>query len=1022
MYQLRNTFAALLVCATAAFGQFSAGGATQDSKDLASGFDSVAVADGKIIDISHARTDTNYTDSYQVVPVFSSAPSAGGSGENCGLEGRMYFNSTMGKLQVCDGNNYVSADDIWMPDSTISVNASGYQIIVGDLNDPAVMWDLDAFRAAESNSSYYRNGEGRFPNRYAITITTGQDSVVIWDRDDWSRWMVFKTGVNNYYLYGAITPTDIHFLDGILYVADDAGQQSNPRIDFVNDRCEYNGSGANGLFAYPAEKGIYLRNDNTHAPTARNTSLSIVNTVVNAVDAIRDPFGMPMADGSGRTAHWWGAATASDISEYNPYANAIYDVGIGQRQDAIAMTARGVMASIRYDGSTRYIADLQRSLVKHTADVGVEELVFRNNSTGAEAPAWGNSVVFQAIDVIEGGSGAGEEAPLALIGSDTGGMYLWHTKPSASTTGGAKVLFDATGQYPYEKGDASGAYHLEDLTDGSPYGLDLTKVGTTDPMTGTISMVYGSGYSATDGGTASFLKDYDSDFNFLKSQSVWVKSASATNPSAAEHIVGAYDTGGQFVGSNMLLRFETDGTLYAIWQDYNGGDAADGATDFYDGRWHHIVVQLAPPEAAGAAGSTFDMYVDGELHAQDASVHLTAAEFMIDTMYVGARHAGADVATEHFNGLIDHLVFSSTAFTAAEIRGMYQDGLKAMQSAVEPLDGTISADIDYVDCIPGYCLAGDEDSLIVYTVGATTLIPYKKYGTPNGTMADAVLWQEAGADSPSVFMVTNTRLQAVQPDPNLASRTVYQWPYDQRDYDAVDGGWTQVDSSGQQGIFWGIEDALKAANNAGLRDVWINSGSYYETVVIPAGGMTLASSGHARGMVSGEVNIITTDSDDGEAITINHNYVTVKGFAVDSGTGGTGGGYSCILINASGVVVEDIAFRRCDDHAIDIAGGTDNFIRNNKIESSDEVAIEITATDRHQIIGNHFDYYIGGSSNIHVSSGGNHHVISSNFSYDTDAFIGIDATSLNGIYDGNSHNGAISDAGTGWTNGGNENF
>jgi len=108
MYQLRNTFAALLVCATAAFGQFNAGGGTQDSKDLAAGFDSVAVADGKIIDISHARTDTTYIDSYQVVPVFSSAPSAGGSGENCGLVGRMYFNSTTGKLQVCDGDEYVN--------------------------------------------------------------------------------------------------------------------------------------------------------------------------------------------------------------------------------------------------------------------------------------------------------------------------------------------------------------------------------------------------------------------------------------------------------------------------------------------------------------------------------------------------------------------------------------------------------------------------------------------------------------------------------------------------------------------------------------------------------------------------------------------------------------------------------------------------------------------------------------------------------------------------------------------------
>ena len=108
MSQLRNAFAALLVCATAAFGQFNASGGTQPSKDLAAGFDSVAVADGKIIDISHARTDTTYIDSYQVVPVFSSAPSAGGSGENCGLVGRMYFNSTTGKLQVCDGDDYVN--------------------------------------------------------------------------------------------------------------------------------------------------------------------------------------------------------------------------------------------------------------------------------------------------------------------------------------------------------------------------------------------------------------------------------------------------------------------------------------------------------------------------------------------------------------------------------------------------------------------------------------------------------------------------------------------------------------------------------------------------------------------------------------------------------------------------------------------------------------------------------------------------------------------------------------------------
>ena len=222
-------------------------------------------------------------------------------------------------------------------DTTITSAGTGggnaFKVIVGSLLDhedncanynitngvATCAGSYEKWREMEKSTSWYQADRGdttaMFPTNYVLTISTGSDSVKIWNRDTAESWMVFiggnmsmiRTGIN-----------DIAFKDGKIYAGNAAGQ-SMTITDFLTDT----GAHINTSNYRPYNGNIQERNDELDF-TSMATQPSIVNGTVNAVAAVRDPFGLK--DDLGRPDHWWAvatgtaAATTGYVSHFNPHA------------------------------------------------------------------------------------------------------------------------------------------------------------------------------------------------------------------------------------------------------------------------------------------------------------------------------------------------------------------------------------------------------------------------------------------------------------------------------------------------------------------------------------------------------------------------------------------------------------------------------------------------------------------------------------------------------------------------------
>jgi hypothetical protein len=234
-------------------------------------------------------------------------------------------------------------------DTTISSEGTngggGYKVIVGSLlnwDDNCVggkivngRWDCsgsyEAWREKEKSTSWYQAARGdtsaQFPANYFVKIQVGQDSVTVWDRDTGELWMAFWQVLDNSMStvmgYNSGNLTDIAFLDGKFYFADDsAGFTQWPVgvVDFLGDR----------FYGWYAAEG----RNGTNNIQGRNTDgafyygvvgPAIASIGVNAVAVVRDPFGL--TDENGAPKHWWIVAhgTNRNTGLYNPHQDAIYD-------------------------------------------------------------------------------------------------------------------------------------------------------------------------------------------------------------------------------------------------------------------------------------------------------------------------------------------------------------------------------------------------------------------------------------------------------------------------------------------------------------------------------------------------------------------------------------------------------------------------------------------------------------------------------------------------------------------------
>jgi len=884
-----------------------------------------------------------------------------------------------------------------LPDSTLSTNAHGEFLFVGDLNDPEIMWDKDEFHRLSNNTSWQKV-DGFFPDRFIIVAdTVGIDSIRIRDRDDMSVWMTFAGAGNSpttlSYVAAAANTSSLEFLDGILYLGFGvAGENWGLlAIDFVGDT---------GTYTFTADQyrhhgGIATRNDEAGYYGLDN-GLGIDRTTVTTVDAIRDVFGLPMPDGSGRLAQWWVVGTDDNSSLFNPHANAIYD----NNQTTLTtcgmdLTSRGALANCYI--STNDLIYIDRSIFPAVNDAGWGGNIISivSTETGAMDTPWSSGVaVFSAVEFIERGSQY-VNGDLLLHGSNVG-LYVHSLRHGIGTDyrNAGKVLITDAGQSPFIPGRTVGAYHLETLANSTKFGsdTDLQKVGTTDPMAGNISMVFGSGYSSTDAGTHSYLWDVTSNYGGpMKSMGCWFKSASATNPASREGLIYMFNE----LGADdawFYIEFDSSGFIFANSDDGPGtGDNVTSQNDLYDGKWHHVV-------AVERATTGMHLYIDGETAGIDGSVN-SAPWSGADSLFVGARYTGGTGILGHFNGLIDHVFVSEQEVSAEEARAMYVDGIKAMESTGTTNDGLAAADVDYIHTKDGYVVVGDEDSLQVFIQGATTIIEDYRVASADGNIQDAWVWVEPGTDSSSYAYVTPTRLVIVQRDPNLLNAAVHRWTWEQPQ--AMQDGAVIVDSSGVEGVFTNIDDALGAAKNAGQGLVRLLAGSY-RGFSADESYMTVEGSGHLSWVDGGTVS---------HGVNITGDQVTLRDFRVSTTSGG-GSGYKPIVNNSAAIgrygIIENLWISSSDGDCIEFStGGYYSRITNNNIWNCDDAFIRLVANGV-RFAGNQLQ--TSASYGIEIGSGqGDNSVITGNYiSGSGNDAVFINTADEDVIVDGNRFDG--------WTN------
>ena len=710
-------------------------------------------------------------------------------------------------------------------DTTITSAGTGggnaFKVIVGSLLDhedncanytivngvASCAGSYERWREMEKSTSWYQADRGdttaMFPTNYAVTISTGKDSVNIWNRDTAELWMAFNNTVTNNMLRPIVgsTVSDIALKDGILYAGVETANGGLVEIDLLEARRStymYNGAFDN----YNGD--IHTRNGAQGFTAAKNMGLA--NRTVNGVAVVRDPFGLK--DGLDRPRHWWDAITSGGVSTYNPHANLIYDS---------AMSGTGVWGGYTSRGSTAWIRDTAedeivyiRTAFDRVADSYGRDYSWSYGAVGAKALPSGENYDYGAL--IEGGSIVGRNSDVVVVGGSFG-TYLLHQGGSIDTgEDGAKVKITSTANAPVEFGNAVLALALEDnTTDSSPYANTMTASGSP----GTVTAVFGNGYSAKVG---TKLVRTDADFATGTSAftwSMWVKSASTTG--AGNQVLTVIS---DEVQASQKVQFNSSGQLNIFWSD-DGGVSDDQATttaDFYDAEWHHVLVT----RDGNGTGGTCRLDVDGVTVAS-FTVADAAASFGGTVLTIGSQNDIGEGA--RFRGIIDDFMFSKNHVLPETSAHIYAEGRKklAMGTPVftrTPDDALISNNVVDIDALDnGMWAVAFSDANTVQVFDGR--IPVQEIAAPAGTVKSVALIQSPGTDSVGVAIGTSANLKFVQPSVNLRAAMAHQYQ------EPIHVGTpVVVDSAGLGGIFWTGDDAVSATDNAGRSHIFVMNGTY----------------------------------------------------------------------------------------------------------------------------------------------------------------------------------------------------
>ena len=820
-------------------------------------------------------------------------------------------------------------------------NCANYTI-VNSVASCAGSYEL--WREMEKSTSWYQADRGdttaMFPTNYAVTTSTGIDSINIWNRDTAELWMAFKKASGSI----ARDPSgDIAWKDGKLYFSCD-GTLGLVIVDFLEDGAD------NYLDTNPQHYigNIQQRNDALGFWDDGNGPV-LANANVNGVAAVRDPFGLK--DALGRPNHWWAATTPSGLSVYNPHTNSIYDSGSTQAQGPISINSNGGSASI-IDGLTPDYISMFNTIFDVAKDNWKSngwDNVRNSDASGGPTDIVGAS--FTSIVTSNNESSALRNGPTIIIGGPTGAYVLGNPmdvyNSGSGSNGNTRQRWSSTVNAPVEFGNAVIAMALEDnTTDSSPYANTMSVHGSP----GTVTAVFGKGYSSTVGGYMNLLGQAEFSMGVADWYvSYWFKSA--TNPTTTGAIWEILLTGG---GSDQVVnRTHSNGKLDVRICDDGcaSSDMLSPDADFCDNAFHHVVVQRS--------GSTWEMYVDGVLVASTA-VSNAAASLDTDDLWIG--RGGGDPDSQGI--IVDDFVFGTGIHLGAEsIAKLHAEGRKKLGMGTPVFtrttdDALLSNNVVDIDALDnGMWAVAFSDANTVQVFDGR--IPVQEIAAPAGTVKSVALIQSPGTDSVGVAIGTTTNLKFVQPSVNLRAAMAHQYQEPIHVGESV-----VVDSTGIGGIFWTGDDAIDAGANANHRRIFVMDGTY--------------------GTLSLDQSRMYVECESTEAMfngkTTNHGiYVTAPRSIIDGcgalTTAGGGSAYDGIHIAATGDSTKIIGAHILDSDDIALfwtSGANVGWVLDSTIDGADD-----NCTDFHglQLLVSGNQIRGCGARGINIDAGGDIHIL-----------------------------------------------
>lgn len=322
-----------------------------------------------------------------------------------------------------------------------------------------------------------------------------------------------------------------------------------------------------------------------------------------------------------------------------------------------------------------------------------------------------------------------------LVDADTGFTQMG-SDTTISVAWAAKSYWDSTDA---GKGtNVKAAWKLSSSADASPLNNFLRSL--TSGSGSYVSAVFSNGFSPTV--ATPTLYRSDTDFRYSTTSwavSLWAKSNSATNPSAAETVYSQAKSPDDF-----RLQFDTSGRPVLTVTD-DGSATTDAITfgvDKYDGNWHQFVI--------GRRGSKWVLNVDGV--DSTTAVSAAAASLDPDTVYIATRR---NQFASRFAGKVDEIFIKadSTLLTTSlgfpfygYQRGRENQGLSA-DSAKVIISGIKASDSSYVSASVKVPLgsAGVSsfnfralESVVADSDEVAPLLVYSTAGSPRAAKLDSI--------------------------------------------------------------------------------------------------------------------------------------------------------------------------------------------------------------------------------------------------------------------------------------------